>query len=111
VNANLQQITICAKNQQLEIRHLQDKISATKFQKNVLDDLWFLTLTLTCQKWLIMGSEPRSLPANGVYNYDRFYVERRNIGELRSTNNEVLLFHFEPPKFNIKAQNISLYTC
>jgi len=38
---------------------------------------------------------------NDVYNYDRFHVERRKIGELGFTNNKVLLSHFEPPKFSI----------
>jgi len=37
----------------------------------------------------------------GFYNYDRFLVEHRNIGEIRFTNNKVLLSHFKPPKFNI----------
>jgi len=45
---------------------------------------------------------------NGVYNYDQFHVERRNIGKFGFTNNKVLLSHFEPPKFNI-AHAIHVY--
>jgi len=36
-----------------------------------------------------------------IYNHDRFHVERRKIGEIRFTNNKVLLSYFEPFKFNI----------
>jgi len=38
---------------------------------------------------------------NGIYNNDRFHVERSKLGEYEFTSNKVLLSHFEPPKFNI----------
>jgi len=36
-----------------------------------------------------------------AFNYDRFHVECSKTGELQFTNNNVLLSHFDPPKFNI----------
>jgi len=43
-----------------------------------------------------------------VYNNDRFHAERRNTGDIRFTNNKVLLSYFEPSKFNM-AHAIHVY--